>query len=142
MALLVTLDASVFVSACRRGEPGHRASRALLQQLREDAVPLIEPTLLPVEIAAALTRTGDDPGLAMEYAEAVTALPQLTWVTLDAMQARRAVLTAATHRLRAADALYIAAARQYGSRLVTLDKEQLRRAPSSLGACGPDKALG
>ncbi len=141
MALLLTVDASVFVSACRRGEPGHRASRALLQRIRDEAIPLIEPTLLPVEIAAALTRTGDDPGLAMEYAEAVTALPQLTWVTLDAVQARRAVLAATTHKLRAADALYIAAAGQYGSRLVTLDKEQLKRAQPALGACGPDQAL-
>ena len=74
MALLLTLDASVFVAACHRHEPGHAASRAFLDELRTAAVPLIEPAILPVEVAAALRRAGDNATLAKEFAEAILAL--------------------------------------------------------------------
>jgi predicted nucleic acid-binding protein len=140
MALLLTLDASVFVAACRRHEPGHAASRALLDGLREAAVPLIEPAVLPVEVAAALRRTGSNPALAKEFAEAILGLPHLTVVAVDERMARRAVAMATQHQLRGADALYVTVAAQYGAHLVTLDGEQLRRAPAALHACKPEAA--
>ena len=142
MATLFTLDASVFVAACRPREPGHTDSRALLQAVRQAETPLIEPAILPVEIAAALSRTGDDPASARDYAEAVMALPGLTLLSLDERLARRALALAATHKLRGADALYAAAAAQYGARLVSLDTEQLKRAPAAVAACAPGAALG
>lgn len=140
MALLLTLDASVFVAACRPREPGHAASRMLLTALRERDVPLIEPAILPIEVAAALARTGDDVGLAQEFADAILALPLLTLVPVDLRLARRAISVAAAHLLRGADALYAAVAVHYGARLVTLDAEQFQRAPTSVAACKPDVA--
>ena len=44
-------------------------------------------------------------------------------------------------RLRGADALYVTVAMQYGARLVTLDAEQLERAPASVSACKPSTAI-
>jgi len=140
MALLLTLDASVFVAACRQHEPGHAASRALLDKLRKTAIPLIEPALLPVEVAAALRRTGSSATLAKEFAEAILGLPYLTVVAVDERLSRRAVALAAQHQLRGADALYVTVAAQYGAHLVTLDGEQLRRAPTTVHACKPDAA--
>jgi len=140
MALLLTLDASVFVAACHRHEPGHAASRALLDELRTMAVPLIEPAILPVEVAAALRRAGDNATLAKEFAEAILVLPHLTVVALDERFSRRAIVTATQHQLRGADALYVAVAAQYGAHLVTLDAEQLRRAPAAVHACKPEEA--
>jgi predicted nucleic acid-binding protein len=138
MALLLTLDASVFVAACRPHEPGHAACRELLDQLRSAAIPLIEPAILPVEVAAALSRTGSNPSLAKEFAEAILNLPHLTVVAVDERTACRAVPVAAQYRLRGADALYVTVAAQYGAHLVTLDGEQLRRAPAVAHACKPD----
>jgi predicted nucleic acid-binding protein len=140
MPLLLTLDASVFVAACRRNEPGHAASRALLAALPNADVPLIEPAILPVEVAAALCRAGSDAALAREYAEAIFSLPRLTVLTVDERFAGRAVALATECRLRGADALYVTAAMRYGARLVTLDTEQLKRTPASVGACKPDAA--
>jgi predicted nucleic acid-binding protein len=45
---------------------------------------------------------------------------------------------AAQQRLRGADALYVTVAAQYGAHLVTLDGEQLRRAPAAVHATKPD----
>jgi len=51
-----------------------------------------------------------------------------------------AVTAAVTCRLRGADAIYVTVAAQYGARLVTLDAEQLARAPAAVGACRPETA--
>ena len=140
MALLFTIDASVFVAACQRSEPGHIASRALLEAMIHVDVPLIEPAILPVEVAAALRRTGHDVALSLEFAESIFALSYLTLQPVDERLARRAAALATQCRLRGADALYVTVAAQYGARLVTLDAEQLERAPATLGACKPEAA--
>jgi predicted nucleic acid-binding protein len=140
MGLILTLDASVFVSACRSCEPGYTASRTLLSSMRDEGTPLIEPGILPVEVGAALCRTGSDPALARDFALAILALPYLTLANVDERLARRAVALATECRLRGADALYAAVAVHYGARLVTLDGEQLSRAPAAVHACKPDTA--
>jgi predicted nucleic acid-binding protein len=137
MALLLTIDASVFVAACHRREPGYAASRTLWEGLRSSSIPLIEPAILPVEVASALRRTGHGAKEAGEYAATILALPHLTVVTVDRRFSRRAIAVATQHKLRGADSLYVATAIQYGARLVTLDEEQLRRAPSTVQACEP-----
>ncbi len=140
MGLILTLDASVFVSACQRREPGYAASRMLLSDIRAAGTPLIEPAILPVEVGAALRRAGGDPALAKDFALAILALPYLTLVDVDQRFARRAVVLTTECGLRDADALYAAVAAHYGARLVTLDGEQLRRAHASVYACKPDTA--
>jgi len=137
MTTLYTLDASVFVSACRKREPGHKASLALLERIREEGIPLIEPSILSVEVAAALARTGTASSIAKEFAETISALPRLTIVTLDALMAQRAASLAVEYKLRGADAIYIATAMMYGAQLISLDKEQLLRSPKSVSAIKP-----
>ena len=140
MATVFTIDASVFVAACRPSESGCAGCRELLRLVRQEIVPLIEPAILPVEIAAALARAGGAVAWATGYAESVIALPYLTMVGLDERFSRRAIGIATQHRLRAADALYVTVAAQYGAHLVTLDDEQLRRAPAAVRACKPEAA--
>ncbi|MEI6210887.1 MAG: type II toxin-antitoxin system VapC family toxin [bacterium] len=141
MASLYTIDASVFVAACRPQESGHVASQAFLAAVREHAFPLIEPSILPIEVASALVRTGSNRVLAGEYATVILNLPMLTLVAMDERFARQAVdLTVAT-RLRAADAVYATVAAHFGARLVTLDKEQIIRAPKSVMVCRPADAI-
>jgi len=141
VATLFTIDASVFVAACRPSEAEHNACRALLRAVRKLDIPMIEPAIVAVEIVAALRRTGDDPDGAQAYAFSVLELPRLTVVTVDGKLARQAVEIAVRHRLRGADALYVTVAARYGASLVTLDAEQLKRAPASAGACKPQAAL-
>lgn len=141
MTMLFAVDASVFVASCRPPETGHRASVEFMQALLVADALLVEPAILPVEVGAALHRTGGEAESASEYAESLFAQPYLSLVATDERMARRALALSLQCRLRGADALYVAAAMQYGARLVTLDAEQLKRAPASVRACKPDAAV-
>ena len=140
MALLYTLDASILVSACRPAERGHGDARALMDALQHHATPLVEPTLLIVEIAAALGHSGTRAELALELTQSLTQLPRMTLVHLDTRMGQQAAKLAATHQLRGADAVYAAVALLYGAHLVTLDKEQARRHPQTLSVLSPAEA--
>jgi predicted nucleic acid-binding protein len=95
---LLTLDASVWISAFTPGEPDHEASRNLVDALLASRRPLVEPTLFLVEIAGAIARRRD-PDIASEVAQAAAGLPWIRWIALDDDMARLALALACQHRL-------------------------------------------
>jgi predicted nucleic acid-binding protein len=136
-----TVDASVFVNAFNPHETGHADSLQILAAIQERGDPVIVPALLVPEIASAVARaTGDSDG-AMQYANATSALPHLTLVSLTVAVARQAAGLAATYRLRGADSVYVAVARRYGTTLVTRDTEQRMRAAAVVACQTPEEAL-
>jgi predicted nucleic acid-binding protein len=135
------VDASVFVNAFNPHEDGHAASLAVIAAIQERGDPVIVPTLLITEIAAAVARSTDDSAGASDYANAAAALPHLTLVPLTAAVARQAAELAAEHRLRAADAVYVAVARRYGATVVTRDAEQRTRGAAVVPCVTPEDAL-
>ena len=136
-----TIDASVFVNAFNPHEKGHAQSLELLDAVARQGDPVIVPTLLLPEIASAIARATDDDAGAIRYAAATAAFPNLMLVTLSPSMAREAAGLAATHRLRGADAVYLAVVRRYGTRLVSRDREQLARG-AGVGRClTPEQAL-
>lgn len=141
MAVLFTIDASIFVAAYRSHEGHSVDSREVLRLVKQAAITLIEPAILPVEITAALAHAGVNPTWAVEYAENALDFSFLTMQPLDETTARDAMKIAAQYRLRGADSLYVATAVRFGARLVTLDAEQLERSPASVAACKPDAAV-
>jgi predicted nucleic acid-binding protein len=124
---LLAIDSSVFVSAARPSEIGHVESTAFLTWVRNTRPRLFLPTLVMAEVATALSRTGSEPGLAQQYAMAVGQLPNTVMVALDEGLARQSAALGAQHRLRGADAVYLASAALFAAELVTLDREQLER---------------
>ena len=86
-------------------EDGHAESLAVLATIQERGDPVIVPTLVLPEIAAAVARASDDTAGAVQYATATAGLPHLTLVTLTPTMARQAAELAAKHRLRGADAM-------------------------------------
>jgi predicted nucleic acid-binding protein len=124
---LLTIDSSVFVSAARPSEIGNTECTAFLTWVRNTRPRLFLPTLVLAEVAAALSRTGSEPGLAQQYAMAVGQLPNTVMVALDEGLARQSAALGAQHRLRGADAVYLASAALFAAELVTLDREQLER---------------
>jgi predicted nucleic acid-binding protein len=113
----------------------------ILSAIQERGDPVIVPTLLISEIAAAVARaTGDRVG-ALQYAMATAALPHLTLVSLTAAVARQAADLAATYRLRAADAVYVTVARRYGTTIVSRDDEQRTRGAAVIRCLTPEQAL-
>ena len=140
-SLRYTVDASVFVNAFNPHEPGHAASLEVLSAIQQDSDPVVVPTLLLPEIAAAVARASDDGAGALQYADATAALPQLTLVSLTPALARQAADLAATHRLRGADAVYVAVARRYGTTLVSRDEAQRSRGSAVVTCQTPEAAL-
>jgi predicted nucleic acid-binding protein len=137
-----TIDASVFVNAFNPHEDGHAQSLEILATIQERGDPVIAPTLLLAEVASAVARASDDSAGALQYAHATAALPHLTLVTLTPAMARQAAELAATHRLRGADAVYLAVARRYGTTLVSRDDEQRSRGSVVTRCQTPEEALG
>jgi predicted nucleic acid-binding protein len=136
------VDASVFINAVNPHEEGHRESLQVLSEIHARGIPIVVPTLLIPEIAAAVARaTGDSAG-ALDYATAAAALPHLTLVSLTPVVARQSAELAASYRLRGADAVYVAVARRYGTTLVSRDGEQRTRATRAVPCQTPEEALG
>jgi predicted nucleic acid-binding protein len=136
-----TIDASVFVNAFNPHEDGHAQSLQVLTTIQERGDPVIVPTLLVAEVASAVARASDDSAGALQYANATAALPHLTLITLTPAMARQAAELAATHRLRGADAVYLAVARRYGTTLVSRDDEQRTRGTAVVQCQTPEEAL-
>jgi predicted nucleic acid-binding protein len=139
--LRYTVDASVFVNAFNPHEEGHAESLQILAAIHERGDPVIVPTLLLPEIASAVARATDDRAGALQYAAATAALPHLTLIPLTAAVARQAVDLAANHRLRGADAVYVAVARRYGTTIVSRDDEQRTRGAAVVTCQTPEEAL-
>jgi len=141
MASVYTIDASVFLNAFNPYEVGHEESHGLLARLQEQSAPIIVPTLLLPEVAAAVSRGREDQDLAREFAATLVRLPHLVLVPLDTALAQQAADVAAQYRLRGSDAVYAAVALRFGSTLVTLDREQRERVADALTTRYPAEAL-
>jgi len=138
---MFTIDASVHISALNPGEADSAASQAFLVLVQRQQLSLFCPTLLLVEVAAAVARAVGDADRAAALAAALRGLPNQTLVPLDEALADRAVALAARGRLRGADAVYAAVAQQYGTTLVTLDRQQLERLPPAVRTARPADVL-
>jgi predicted nucleic acid-binding protein len=136
-----SVDASVFLNAFNPYEAGHEQSHRLLARLQERATPIIVPTLLLPEVAAAISRGREDDALAREFVAALSRLPHMMLIPLDTTLAQQAADIAAQYRLRGSDAVYAAVALRFGSVLITLDREQRERVSAVLPACDPAQAL-
>lgn len=141
MTSTYTVDASVFLNAFNPYEAGHEESHRLLALLQEQAAPIVVPTLLLPEVAAAIGRGRQDADLARGFVTTLGRLPHLVLIPLDTTLAQQAADVAAQHRLRGSDAVYAAVALRFGSILVTLDREQRERVADVLLTRYPAEAL-
>lgn len=139
---MYTVDASVHVSALNPAEADSEASRAFLTMVQQEQAPLFCPTLLLVEVAAAVAGALGDARCAVALATALHGWPNQLLVPLDETLAEQAAILAATTRLRGADAVYAAVAQHYGTTLVTLDRRQLERLSPMLRTARPADVVG
>jgi predicted nucleic acid-binding protein len=136
-----TIDASVWVNGFDQREAGHDVSRRLLDLISVRALPLVLPNLVLAEVAGAVSRSRNNPAHGEALAASIAGLTNAQLVPLDDVLAKQAVILAANHALRGADAGYGAVALQAGATLITLDNEQLSRMPSAVPTTTPTAAL-
>jgi predicted nucleic acid-binding protein len=135
--MILTIDASVFVAAARPQETHYSTSRQFLQQARSQDATVFCPTLVLPECAAAIVRPTGDRALAEELVSLIAGFPQLRLVSLDSLLAQQAVQVATHHRLRGADAVYVAVANAANATLITWDDEMLDRGAGVVGTRTP-----
>jgi predicted nucleic acid-binding protein len=138
---MFTVDTSVHINALNPAEEGSSDSQAFLEGLFGYPWPVYSPTVLLVEVAAAVARVFDDTERGLTVARAVRDLPGQIWVPLDKSLADEAGRLAAERRVRGADAIYAAVAHRYGSSLITWDRQQLERLQSTLPVLTPTEVL-
>jgi predicted nucleic acid-binding protein len=119
----MVVDASVWVSALVAHDAHHKASRRWLKRHASRGQSLVVPALALAEVAGAVSRRTADPILGKRALEAMLGLPGLRIVPLDPDLGREAGRLAADHRLRGADAVYVASASRQNMPLVTWDDE-------------------
>jgi len=122
-----TIDASVHINAIHPTEAGSAASQAFLAHIHQQSLTVFSPTLLLVEVAAAIGRVFNNPAQGIALSQALRLLPGNTWIPLDDGLADEASRLGAEQRLRGADAVYAAVARRYRTTLVTVDRQQIER---------------
>lgn len=137
MSTMVVVDASVWVSWLRLSDANHHASRLWIKQYITKAGILIAPTLLPIEVAAAISRQTGQIEQARLAIQNLYALSSMRLVPVDLALVQTAVDTAIDLRLRGADATYVAVAHQFGIPLISWDREQLERASRFISTYTP-----
>jgi predicted nucleic acid-binding protein len=138
---MFTIDASVHINALNASEAGSAKSQLCLQRLVAMEQPFFSPTLLLVEVAAAIARVLDDADIALELTRGIQALPRQLWIPLDSAMAEMAAQLGSQARLRGADAVYAAVARRYGATLITRDQQQLDRLAMLVRVMTPEDVL-
>jgi predicted nucleic acid-binding protein len=132
-----TIDANVFVSDAVPTDVHHADSQAFLNTLRSRSELVYSPTLVIVEAVAAIARPTGNAILAQREVGIIRGFPGMKLVGLTITRARRAAQLAAIHRLRGADAVYLAVATEYSTMLVTWDTEMLSRGGSVVTTMTP-----
>lgn len=138
---MYTIDASIWVNSFDLGEMGHKESLEFLTLLSKREIRIYVPTLVVVEVGAAISRSKQDPDNAKAYTSALQEIENLQLISLDEKLAYQARNLAADQRLRGADAVYAAVAAQEKCTLVTTDKEQLERLKGIVITQTPKEAI-
>jgi len=137
----VTVDASVWVASQLSGDAHHAQATRFIESCLALRIIVIVPELVLLEVAAAVARLTQDAGPGQIAARKLERFPRVQFRTLERRSLERAILLATRHRLRGADAIYVATAREARATLVTLDEEMLQRGAAAVATVSPETWL-
>jgi predicted nucleic acid-binding protein len=135
------VDTSVFMADAQPEEPHHGEAAALLGRALQEQWLILAPVIVLAEVAASIARNTGNPLLARLFISSLTSHAHIRIVEVDQLLGALAADIAAQHRSRGCDAIYIALAQVMNATLITLDKEQRGRVPSSVTARSPAEEL-
>jgi predicted nucleic acid-binding protein len=125
---MLTIDASVWVSAADRSDAFNLPSRRFLASVMRRQLPIYLPSFAWLEIACALARRRGDAVQGQRLAHRVLTSPYVASVQFDGPLLAQALLSGTQAYLRAADALYAATAAMHSTTLISWDNELIQRA--------------
>lgn len=127
----VVLDTSVWASRLLPHDSNHQAARTWIDSYILNGGSFVAPMFFVIEVASVIARETLPPNNPKADAHKAVGwlytLPIMRLVPLDQALVDEATDLAADHRIRGADALFVALARQLGLPLVTFDKYQLKQ---------------
>ncbi len=138
MSFSVVIDASVWVSQLHSDDVNRDASRVWMKRFVTNERFVVAPSLLSIEIAAAVSRRTKDTALAKDAVKNLNDFQAKQIIPLDSELVHTAVEIATELQLRAGDAIYVALAHQMNIPLVSWDKEQISKAGKIISAYTPD----
>jgi predicted nucleic acid-binding protein len=133
----VVVDASVWVSRLIPADAHHAVSCRWLEQRALAGEPLVSPVLVLSEIAGAIARRVGKPEIARHALAGILRIPTLRLVDINKQLAQSAAYLAADYKLRGADAIYVALAKELNLPLVSLDVEQRERVNTIVATLAP-----
>lgn len=138
---IYVVDTSVFLASMQVAEVYHADALALLERMETNEWPIYLPMIALSEIAGSLARTNGNPELAQRLTRLLRQQPHIALIAVDDRLGNLAADVAAQQRIRGCNAIYVALAQMYVATLITLDQEQIQRAPLGVTARTPGQEL-
>lgn len=127
----VVIDTSVWASRLLPHDSNHQAARTWIDSYILNGGSFVAPMIFVIEVASVIARETLPPNNPQADAHKAVSwlytLPIMRLVPIDQALVDEATDLAADHRIRGADALFVALARQLALPLVTFDKYQLKQ---------------
>lgn len=136
------IDASVYVSIANEADRHHDLCIEWFESCLRQGAPMAAPSLLLVEVAAAIRRLTGSTKLAQRVLLELQETDLIEFFPLTAARSVAAADLAAEIGVRGADATYIALAAELNEVLVTLDRQQLERSKGVIDVTKPARFLG
>lgn len=134
---MIVIDASVWMSFLVQQDANHAVTKSWLTKILTTHVPIAGPILLLAEVGGAISRRLAFADLGEKAINQLLSVPSLRLVTVDHSLGIQAGRIAANHRLRGADAVYVAVAAHLNIPLISWDKEQIDRVSGLITAYIP-----
>jgi len=125
---MITLDASVWISALDKKDPFYSETVQFLQYVVSHSIMPKTPSFALVEVACALAQRKRDPELGQQAMTKVREWPQLEILSAADYLPDASIKEGLAHFLRAGDATYAASAILTRTSLITWDQELIERA--------------
>lgn len=125
---MITVDACVWVALLDRSDILHKDSVKFWRGMASSQTVIYAPVFLLTEVGCAVARRTQSAVRGHEVVALMREIPTLKLIECDSRLLNMAISLGTQHFLRAADALYLAVAKQTNTRLITWDKELISRA--------------